>query len=156
MQRRFSDITVFSFHPVKIITSAEGGIATTNNLTLRRRMADFRSHGITKEEARFECPSPGPWSYEQQDSFNYRLTDLQAALGFLNQLQRLEAIVIERQQLFEVYQNLLSSLPLSFSVSLPTSALRYILLLLFERQVSSASSCVFEGLRARGIGQGSL
>lgn len=150
---RFSDITVFSFHPVKIITSAEGGIATTNNSTLRRRLEDFRSHGITKEEARFECPSPGPWSYEQQElGFNYRLTDLQAALG-LNQLQRLEAIVIERQRLFEVYQNLLSSLPLSL-LSIPSnvsSALHLAVIRLNDKS-PALHRRVFEGLRARGIG----
>ena len=79
---RHSDITVFSFHPVKIITTAEGGLATTNDPQLAQCMVDLRSHGITKDDARFELPALGPWSYEQQQlGFNYRMTDLQAALG---------------------------------------------------------------------------
>ena len=79
---RYSAISVTSFHPVKIITTAEGGLATTNDPLLAQRMSVLRSHGITKDEARFELPAPGPWSYEQQDlGFNYRMTDLQAALG---------------------------------------------------------------------------
>ena len=82
-----SSITVFSFHPVKIITTGEGGLATTNDHQLAKRMADLRSHGITKDVERFELPAQGLWSYEQQDlDVNYRKTDLQAALG-LSQLK---------------------------------------------------------------------
>ena len=78
----YSQISVFSFHPVKIITSGEGGMATTNDPQLAQRMSDLRSHGITKDEQRFEFDSPGPWSSEQQDlGFNYRMTDFQAALA---------------------------------------------------------------------------
>ena len=93
---RFSDVAVFSFHPVKIITTGEGGAVTTRDPALAARMARLRSHGITKDPEQFELESAGPWSYEQQElGFNYRLTDIQAALG-LSQLQRLEAIVEER------------------------------------------------------------
>ena len=75
-------ITVFSFHPVKIITTGEGGLATTNNAFLAERMNKLRSHGITKASQMFELPPAGPWSYEQQDlGFNYRMTDIHAALG---------------------------------------------------------------------------
>ena len=96
----YSTITVFSFHPVKIITTGEGGIATTNNEMIARKMEELRSHGITKDASRFEYPAPGPWSYEQQDlGFNYRMTDMQAALG-LNQILRLDDIV-NRNTLFE-------------------------------------------------------
>ena len=103
---RYSDITVFSFHPVKIITTGEGGLATTNDPLLAQRMVEFRSHGITKDVARFELPSSGPWSYEQQKlGFNYRMTDLQAALG-LSQLKRLDEIVIERNRQLQRYQEL--------------------------------------------------
>lgn len=150
---RYSTISVFSFHPVKIITTAEGGLATTNDPHLAQRMADLRSHGITKEEARFERPASGPWSYEQQDlGFNYRLTDLQAALG-LSQLQRLAAIVAERQRLREVYRQQLAALPLSL-LEIPASvrsALHLAVIRLHDRDPEHHRR-VFEGLRAAGIG----
>jgi UDP-4-amino-4,6-dideoxy-N-acetyl-beta-L-altrosamine transaminase len=150
---RYSAITVFSFHPVKIITTAEGGLATTNDPQLAQRMADLRSHGITKEEARFERLAPGPWSYEQQYlGFNYRLTDLQAALG-LSQLERLEAIVTERQRLLEVYRQQLAALPVSL-LEIPTSvssALHLAVIRLHDTDPVH-HRYVFEGLRAAGIG----
>jgi UDP-4-amino-4,6-dideoxy-N-acetyl-beta-L-altrosamine transaminase len=150
---RYSAITVFSFHPVKIITTAEGGLATTNDPQLAQRMADLRSHGITKDEARFEQPASGPWSYEQQDlGFNYRLTDLQAALG-LSQLERLEAIVAERQRLLEVYRQRLASLPVSL-LEIPatvSSALHLAVIRLHDIDPKYHRR-VFEGLRAAGIG----
>jgi UDP-4-amino-4,6-dideoxy-N-acetyl-beta-L-altrosamine transaminase len=150
---RYSAISVFSFHPVKIITTAEGGLATTNDPRLAQRMADLRSHGITKDEARFERPAPGPWSYEQQDlGFNYRLTDLQAALG-LSQLERLEAIVTERQRLLEVYRQQLAALPVSL-LEIPASvrsALHLAVIRLHDRDHVHHRR-VFEGLRAAGIG----
>ena len=91
----YSSITVFSFHPVKIITTGEGGLATTNDPVLAQRMAELRSHGIVRERERFERPAAGPWVYEQQQlGFNYRMTDLQAALG-LSQLERLDDIVFD-------------------------------------------------------------
>ena len=150
---RYSAISVFSFHPVKIITTGEGGLATTNDCQLAQRMADLRSHGITKEDARFERPALGPWSYEQQElGFNYRLTDLQAALG-LSQLQRLEAIVTERQRLLEVYRQGLASLPVSL-LEIPAyvrSALHLAVIRLHDADPENHRR-VFEGLRAAGIG----
>lgn len=150
---RHSAITVFSFHPVKIITTAEGGLATTNDPLLAQRMADLRSHGITKDEARFEGPAPGPWSYEQQDlGFNYRMTDLQAALG-LSQLQRLEAIVAERQRLFEQYRLLLAGLPVQL-LKIPQdvhSALHLAVIRLTDPNPAHHRQ-VFEGLRSAAIG----
>jgi UDP-4-amino-4,6-dideoxy-N-acetyl-beta-L-altrosamine transaminase len=150
---RYSAISVFSFHPVKIITTGEGGLATTNDRMLAQRMADLRSHGITKEEARFERPSPGPWSYEQQAlGFNYRLTDLQAALG-LSQLERLEAIVAERQRLLGVYRQLLASLPVML-LEIPTTVRSAVHLAVIRLQSRDPTHHrhVFEGLRAAGIG----
>jgi UDP-4-amino-4,6-dideoxy-N-acetyl-beta-L-altrosamine transaminase len=150
---RYSAITVFSFHPVKIITTAEGGLATTNDPQLAQRMEDLRSHGITREEARFERPAPGPWSYEQQDlGFNYRLTDLQAALG-LSQLKRLEVIVAERHRLLEFYRQKLASLAVSLLEIPPNvrSALHLAVIRLHETDPQHHRR-VFEGLRAAGIG----
>lgn len=150
---RYSDISVFSFHPVKIITTAEGGLATTNDSELSGRMADLRSHGITKDEARFERPAPGSWSYEQQAlGFNYRLSDLQAALG-LSQLERLETIVAERHRLLDQYRKKLATLPVSLLEIPPgvNSALHLAVIRLHDADFQHHSS-VFEGLRAAGIG----
>jgi UDP-4-amino-4,6-dideoxy-N-acetyl-beta-L-altrosamine transaminase len=150
---RYSAISVFSFHPVKIITTGEGGLATTNVPRLAQRMADLRSHGITKQRARFERPAPGPWSYEQQDlGFNYRLTDLQAALG-LSQLDRLETILVERQRLLEVYRQRLACLPVSLLEIPPSvrSALHLAVIRLHDSDPEHHRR-VFEGLRAAGIG----
>lgn len=101
---QFSDITVFSFHPVKIITTGEGGIATTNNPDLFKRMTQFRSHGIVRDKDEFQFLTNVPWGYEQQTlGFNYRMNDLQAALG-LSQLKRLKKIVRERNKLAMYYK----------------------------------------------------
>jgi UDP-4-amino-4,6-dideoxy-N-acetyl-beta-L-altrosamine transaminase len=150
---RHSAISVFSFHPVKIITTAEGGMATTNDSRLAQRMADLRSHGITKEAARFERPAPGPWVYEQQDlGFNYRLTDLQAALG-LSQLERLETIVAERQRLFEFYRQKLAKLPVStLQVPRAVSSALHLAVIRLDDPDPDHHRRVFEGLRAAGIG----
>lgn len=100
---RYSDITVFSFHPVKIITSGEGGMATTKNPKLARKMQMLRSHGITSEATELTEPSHGVWYYQQQLlGFNYRLTDIHAALG-LSQFSKLDSFVNARQQLAEHY-----------------------------------------------------
>ncbi|QYK03994.1 UDP-4-amino-4,6-dideoxy-N-acetyl-beta-L-altrosamine transaminase [Shewanella zhangzhouensis] len=102
---RFSDITVFSFHPVKIITTAEGGMATTNDAVLAKQLALYRSHGITKTAADMLRPDEGPWYYEQHElGFNYRMTELQAALG-LSQLGRLQTFVEIRNRLADGYRN---------------------------------------------------
>jgi UDP-4-amino-4,6-dideoxy-N-acetyl-beta-L-altrosamine transaminase len=150
---RHSAITVFSFHPVKIITTAEGGLATTNDPHLAQRMADLRSHGITKDEARFERPAPGPWSYEQQDlGFNYRMTDLQAALG-LSQLQRLEDIVAERQRLLEQYRRLLAGLPLRLlEIPHDVHSALHLAVIRLDNASPAHHRQVFDGFRAAGIG----
>lgn len=107
-----SDITVFSFHPVKIITTAEGGLATTNQFDLANKMARLRTHGITRhlDEMVGECD--GAWYYQQIDlGYNYRMTELQAALG-LSQLLRLDEFIFRRHQLAEQYDELLADLPI--------------------------------------------
>ena len=107
----YSDICIFSFHPVKIITSAEGGMALTNNPQLARAMQQFRSHGITSLAAEMTEPSHGPWYYQQVKlGFNYRMTDLQAALG-VSQLTQLTNFVTERNRLAENYHRLLAKVP---------------------------------------------
>jgi len=150
---RYSAITVFSFHPVKIITTAEGGLATTNDSLLAQRMADLRSHGIVRDKERFERPAPGPWVYEQQMlGFNYRMTDLQAALG-LSQLQRLEVIVSERQRLLEQYRLLLADLPLRLlEIPQDVSSALHLAVIRLEDPSPAHHRQVFNGLRAAGIG----
>ncbi|MGB0936177.1 MAG: UDP-4-amino-4,6-dideoxy-N-acetyl-beta-L-altrosamine transaminase [Colwellia sp.] len=106
---QFSDITVFSFHPVKIVTSAEGGMSVTNDTNLANKMRRFRSHGITSNNDEMTEPSHGPWYYQQVDlGFNYRMTDLHAALG-LSQLSRLHDFVATRNELAQRYDNAFAS-----------------------------------------------
>ena len=150
---RFSDAAVFSFHPVKIITTGEGGAITTRDPALAARMARLRSHGITKDPADFELEPAGPWSYEQQElGFNYRLTDLQAALG-LSQLQRLQAIVEERNRLHQRYQTLLEPLSVNL-LQIPEACLSalHLAVIRLDGDDSAQHRRVFEGLRAAGIG----
>lgn len=107
-----SDITVFSFHPVKIITTAEGGLCTTNSAELANKMTLFRSHGITRDPKQMTQEVDGPWFYQQIElGFNYRMTELQAALG-LSQMKRLDHFVSRRHQLARRYDDLLLNLPL--------------------------------------------
>lgn len=118
----FSDITVFSFHPVKIITTAEGGMALTNNEVLASRMRGLRSHGITRDESVMESPSEGPWYYEQIElGWNYRMTEMQAALG-LSQLQSLDDFVTCRTKLADVYDEEFLSFPLEVPGRLNSAA----------------------------------
>ena len=150
---RFSAITVFSFHPVKIITTGEGGLATTNDPELAQRMAELRSHGIVRDAERFERQAAGPWAYEQQQlGYNYRLTDIQAALG-LSQLQRLYEIVYERNRQLQCYRELLVDLPLQL-LEVPEAVVSSVHLAVIRLQKTTASlhRSVFEGLRAAGIG----
>ena len=109
---RYSDITVFSFHPVKIITTGEGGMALTNDGELANRMALLRSHGITRDQDLMTHEPDGPWYYQQVDlGFNYRMTELQAALG-VSQMERLDQFVSRRHQLARRYDELLTELRL--------------------------------------------
>jgi UDP-4-amino-4,6-dideoxy-N-acetyl-beta-L-altrosamine transaminase len=109
---RYSDVTVFSFHPVKIITTAEGGMALTNNDALAKKMALLRSHGITRDPALMTRAPEGGWYYEQIAlGYNYRMTDVQAALG-LSQLSRVDEYVARRHEQAARYDSLLAPLPL--------------------------------------------
>lgn len=151
---RYSDITVFSFHPVKIITSAEGGMALTNDPALARRMAQLRSHGITREAGEMTEPSHGPWYYQQLDlGYNYRMTELQAALG-LSQLGRLDAFVARRRTLAARYDRLLASLPCQRPWQHPDTASSWHLYVIRLPEGTSPERHreVFEALRAQGIG----
>lgn len=108
----YSDITVFSFHPVKIITSAEGGMATSNCEKLDKKMKRLRSHGITSNPEEMTGPSHGPWYYQQIElGFNYRMTDLQAALG-LSQLSQLSQFVSKRNEIAVSYNSAFNNFPL--------------------------------------------
>ena len=150
---RHSAITVFSFHPVKIITTGEGGLATTNDSVLAERMAQLRSHGIVREAERFERSAAGPWVYEQQQlGFNYRITDIQAALG-LSQLQRLDEIVIERNRQLQRYWELLAELPVQM-LEVPEGVLSSVHLgvLRLTHATAEQHRSVFERLIAAGIG----
>jgi UDP-4-amino-4,6-dideoxy-N-acetyl-beta-L-altrosamine transaminase len=99
----YSDMAVFSFHPVKMITTGEGGAITTNNKQLDEKIELLRSHGITKDATKFDNKGDGDWYYEQQAlGFNYRLTDIQAALG-ISQLKRLDSFVVRRREIAKRY-----------------------------------------------------
>ena len=150
---RHSAITVFSFHPVKIITTGEGGLATTNDPALAQRMEELRSHGIVRDRERFEESAAGPWVYEQQQlGFNYRITDIQAALG-LSQLQRLDEIVVERNRQLKRYRELLIDLPVQL-LEVPEDVLSSVHLAVIRLQQATAEQHrhIFEGLRSVGIG----
>jgi UDP-4-amino-4,6-dideoxy-N-acetyl-beta-L-altrosamine transaminase len=151
---RWSDITVFSFHPVKIVTSGEGGMALTNDRELARRMAMLRSHGIVRDAAHLRLPDPPPWYYEQQLlGFNYRMTDIHAALGG-SQLRRLEEYVARRNALAGRYDIALQGLPLQ----LPTvraqnrSAFHLYVVRLSSHAGEKTQRQVMSELRARGVG----
>lgn len=151
---RHSDITVFSFHPVKIITTAEGGMALTNCAELAGKMALLRSHGITRDPAQMTHSADGPWYYQQIDlGFNYRMTELQAALGF-SQLQRLDQFVARRHELAARYDQLLAALPVTTPWQHPDSysGLHLYAVRLNLEQSGKNHREVFESLREQGIG----
>lgn len=151
---RYSDITVFSFHPVKIITTAEGGMALTNDAELANKMALLRSHGITRDPARMTHAPDGPWYYQQIDlGFNYRMTELQAALG-VSQMARLDDYVARRHALAARYDTLLADLPLTRPWQHPDSysGLHLYVIRLQLDQIGKPHREVFESLREQGIG----
>ncbi len=151
---RYSDIAVFSFHPVKIITTAEGGMALTNDARLAERMGLLRCHGITRDPALMTQESDGPWYYQQVDlGFNYRMTDLQAALG-LSQLGRLKEFLGRRHRLSRCYDECLARLPLQLPQQSPDSSSAwhlYVIRLQLDK-ISRTHKQVFEALREQGIG----
>lgn len=150
---RYSDITIFSFHPVKIITSAEGGAAVTNRADLAEKMLLLRSHGITRDEELMTKAADGPWYYQQIElGYNYRMTELQAALG-LSQIQRLETFVIKRHKLASRYDELLQNLPITlpWQHSDSDSARHLYVIRLQLEQINITHLDVFNALRAAGI-----
>jgi UDP-4-amino-4,6-dideoxy-N-acetyl-beta-L-altrosamine transaminase len=150
----FSDITVFSFHPVKIITTGEGGMAVTNNELLAKKLCLLRSHGITRDQAEMENKSDGPWYYEQIDlGFNYRMTDIQAALG-LNQMQRLDKFVAKRHRIAKRYDQLLADFPVKTprQIAESYSGLHLYVIKLKLTEINKTHRQVFEELRALGVG----
>lgn len=148
---KFSDITVFSFHPVKIITTAEGGMALTNNAQLAEKMAYLRTHGIVRDQALMTEDSHGPWYYQQIDlGYNYRMTELQSALG-LTQLDRLDEYVAARAALAARYDQALSSFPLKPPYQAPDTASAWHLYVIRLEDAEKHRS-VFEALRNDGVG----
>jgi len=150
----YSDIAVFSFHPVKIITTGEGGMACTNAGELADRLALLRTHGITRDARKFKQPTPGPWYSEQQVlGFNYRMTDIQAALG-LSQLSRLERYIAQRNQLAQRYGQILRGLPLRLPEVLPEnlSSFHLYVVRLQRHSLRKTHRQVFEELRQLDIG----
>lgn len=146
---RYSDITVFSFHPVKIITTGEGGMAMTNDPKLAKTMRLLRSHGITREVEDFINEPHGPWYYEQQLlGFNYRMTDIQAALG-LSQMTHLESWILTRGELARRYFETLAPtrLPRYFSPERRSAFHLYV-----HHVAPEQRQALFQQLRAQGIG----
>jgi UDP-4-amino-4,6-dideoxy-N-acetyl-beta-L-altrosamine transaminase len=151
---QFSDITVFSFHPVKIITTAEGGIATTNSKKLSSRMQLLRSHGVTRDKRLMLNPKNVDWYYEQIDlGFNYRMNDLQAALG-ISQMNRLDEFVSKRNKIKNRYDLLLKNLPvITPSTHIDCYSASHLYSIQLDLQIISKShSQVFSELRLNNIG----
>ena len=151
---QYSDITVFSFHPVKIITTGEGGLLLTNRQDLAVRLALLRSHGITRDPEAMITPSEGPWYYQQVDlGYNYRMTDIQAALG-ASQMRRLDTFVVRRRELAQRYDAMLTDLPVIRPWQSPEGASAFHLypIQIDAEHTSKGRREVFEALRASGIG----
>jgi UDP-4-amino-4,6-dideoxy-N-acetyl-beta-L-altrosamine transaminase len=151
---RYSDITIFSFHPVKIITTAEGGMAMTNDVQLAKRMQLLRSHGITRDVNDMTHTPDGPWYYQQIDlGYNYRMTDLQAALG-LSQMQRLDQFVSQRHAIANRYDQLLADLPVyrPWQHEDSYSGLHLYVIRLKLAEIGKTHRQVFEALREFDIG----
>jgi UDP-4-amino-4,6-dideoxy-N-acetyl-beta-L-altrosamine transaminase len=147
---RFSDICVFSFHPVKIITTAEGGLATTQQPDLAQKMQLARGHGITRDPALMTHAPDGPWYYQQISlGYNYRMTELQAALG-VSQITRLEEMVARRTELAARYDRLLGELPLQRPGRMPDNTSSWHLYVI--RVGAARHLNVFKALRTEGIG----
>jgi UDP-4-amino-4,6-dideoxy-N-acetyl-beta-L-altrosamine transaminase len=144
-----SDITVFSFHPVKIITTGEGGMAMTNNSDIALKLKRLRSHGITRDAGLMQNSQEGPWYYEQIElGYNYRMTDFQAALG-ISQLKRINKFMKRRHQIAALYNNLIKKLPITTPYQAQESSSAFHL---YVVQVSPRTRLrVFEGLRDSGV-----
>ncbi|WP_210412541.1 UDP-4-amino-4,6-dideoxy-N-acetyl-beta-L-altrosamine transaminase [Leptospira meyeri] len=150
----YSDLTVFSFHPVKIITTGEGGVITTNRKDLYDLLIRLRSHGITRNPELMTKEPDGEWYYQQLElGYNYRLTELQAALG-LSQLKRLDEFVLRRNQIAERYNTLLKDFPIKLPTLLTKNYSSYHLYVIQidESKCKKGHKEVFSDLRKNGIG----
>lgn len=148
-----SDVTVLSFHPVKIITTGEGGAALTRRADLAKRMQLLRSHGTTRDESQMEGPSDGPWYYQQITlGWNYRMTDIQAALG-ASQMYRIDEFVSRRRELAGRYDAAFAGSPIGVAARLDgaVSAWHLYVIQLEEARLGRSRKAVFEALRSSGI-----
>ena len=151
---QYADVTVFSFHAVKIVTTAEGGMVTTQDTDIAKKLLLLRAHGMTRDAAEFEQPSDGPWAYEQHLlGFNYRLTDVQAALG-LSQLKRLDPMQFKRAALADRYDKMLAELPLILPLreANSVSAWHLYAVEVDEARTGVSRQSVFNAMRAAQIG----
>ncbi len=150
----YSDMTVFSFHPVKIVTTAEGGMVTTQDAALAKRLELYRSHGITREPASMTEASQGAWYYQQIDlGYNYRITDLQCALG-CSQMKRIDTFVTRRREIADVYDRELQGMPLVLPRQRKNvhSAWHLYVVQVDPKKTEKTRKEVFDALRAAGIG----
>jgi UDP-4-amino-4,6-dideoxy-N-acetyl-beta-L-altrosamine transaminase len=151
---RWADLTVFSFHAVKIVTTAEGGLIATQDAALARRLRLLRSHGMTRDAAEMDAIPEGPWVYQQIElGYNYRITDLQAALGH-SQLTRLKQMHAARVELADRYDRLLAGLPLKLPARLPdrVSAWHLYAVEIDSQRTDVTRAQIFAALRATDIG----
>jgi UDP-4-amino-4,6-dideoxy-N-acetyl-beta-L-altrosamine transaminase len=150
---RYSDVTVFSFHPVKIITTGEGGMALTNNKVIANRMELLRSHGITRDPKKMTHEPDGPWYYQQIGlGFNYRMSDIQAALGE-SQLKRLDDIITRRHEISKQYNEQLSALPVKLQLHSQDSysGMHLYIIRLLNDNITKSHKQIFQELRDEGI-----
>ena len=150
---QYSDITIFSFHPVKIITTAEGGMATTNSEIISNKMQLYRSHGVTRSKNLMTIKSRNPWYYQQVElGFNYRMTELQAALG-VSQMQRLDEFILKRHMFQKRYDDLLYNLPIirPYQDTDSYSALHLYPIKIDSDRVSIDRATIFNEFRENGV-----
>ena len=151
---QYSDITIFSFHPVKIVTTAEGGLATTNQPGLAEKMQLLRSHGVTRDANLITKEAEGAWYYQQVDlGFNYRMTELQAALG-VSQMARLDSFIAKRTYFANRYVTLLKNLPIiiPYQAKYAQSSFHLYPILIDADRVGKSRKFVFDTLRENGVG----
>jgi UDP-4-amino-4,6-dideoxy-N-acetyl-beta-L-altrosamine transaminase len=151
---QFSDITIFSFHPVKIITTGEGGLATANDPSVASKMRRLRTHGVTREQELMTHEPDGDWYYQQIElGFNYRMTELQAALG-LSQMKRLDEFIGRRHKLANRYNELLASLPIIVPLQEKDSFSSFHLypIQIQLEKIRKTRKEIFNGMRNAGIG----
>lgn len=149
----YSDMTVFSFHPVKIITTGEGGMVLTNSKELYEKLMLYRSHGITRDSAKMTGESDGPWYYQQIElGYNYRMTDIQAALGW-SQMEKIDDFVVRRRELAKRYDELLAGVPLKIPTqrSNANSSWHIYVVRLDRKRVKKSKTQIFKEMKAHGV-----